>query len=112
MFEADLFMFFRFWLGWVVTVYATIITAQSLWGWYVWLRGNDKYMTLLRRYLVVHGLRMRFRAFWGDVLVCVLLCIAFLLIWRAQILMDEVRRTASESRQIAVHPRAHVQQSR
>ena len=59
----DPFDFFRWWLSTIVTIYATIITLQSLWGWYAWLAGSDKYMTLLRRYLVVHGLRLRFRAF-------------------------------------------------
>ena len=64
----DPFDFFRWWLGWIVTIYATVITLQSLWGWYVWLAGSDKYMTLLRRYVLVQGLRLRFRSFWGDVI--------------------------------------------
>ena len=59
--QIDLFNFFRIWLGWIVTIYATIITVQSLWGWYVWLAGSDKYMSLLRRYVVLQGLRLRFR---------------------------------------------------
>src|SRR3954451_6529743 len=79
----DLFNFFRWWLGWIVTIYASILTFQSLWNWYVWLAGQDKYIGMLRRYLIVHGLRLRFKAFWGDVLVTVLLCVAFLLLWRA-----------------------------
>ena len=56
---------------------------KSLWGWYTWLAGSDKYMTMLRRYVIVHGLRLRFKTFWGDVLICLLLCIAFLILWRA-----------------------------
>ena len=86
----DLFQWFRFMLALVVTIYFTIVTAQSLWGWYVWLSGSDKYMSLLRRYLIVHSLRLRFQAFWGDVIICVLLGVAFLLIWRAQGIMDGV----------------------
>lgn len=81
MFESDVFNFFRWWLATIVTVYATVVTLQSLWGWYVWLAGSDRYMTLMRRYVIVHGLRLRFTDFWGDVLICVLLCVAFLLIW-------------------------------
>lgn len=81
MFESDVFNFFRWWLTLVVTVYATVITLQSLWGWYVWLAGSDRYISLARRYLIVHGLRLRFTDFWGDVIVCLLLCIAFGLIW-------------------------------
>jgi hypothetical protein len=90
---ADVFQFFRFLLGMIVTVYFTIITAQSLWGWYVWLAGDDRYMTMLRRYLMVQGLRLRFRNFWGDVIICVLLTIAFFLLWHAQGIMDEMALT-------------------
>lgn len=73
----------------VATVYATVVTLQSMWGWYVWLMGNDRYISLVRRYVVVHGLRLRVRAFWGDVLICCLLCVAFLIMWRAhQVIYD------------------------
>ena len=54
--------------------------SRKLW---IWLRGQDRYVSMLRRYLVVHGLRLRFRAFWGDVIICLLLCIVFVVIWRA-----------------------------
>ena len=87
----DLFNFFRIWLGWIVTIYATIITLQSLWGWYVWLAGSDKYMTLLRRYVILQGLRLRFRSFWGDVIICLLLCVAFLILWHAHHVMYDLR---------------------
>src|SRR5678815_2206738 len=66
----DPFDFFRWWLSTIVTIYATVITLQSLWGWYAWLAGSDRYVSLLRRYLIVHGLRLRFTAFWGDVIIC------------------------------------------
>jgi hypothetical protein len=79
----DIFDFFRYALGTVATIYATVVTIQSLWGWYVWLAGSDKYITLVRRYVIVHGLRLRVRAFWGDVLVCLLLCVAFCIMMRA-----------------------------
>src|SRR4028119_550020 len=88
--DVDFFNFFRYTLGTVATVYATVLTLQSLWGWWVWLAGSDKYMTLLRRYVVVHGLRMRVRAFWGDVIVCGLLCVAFLIIWRAHVVIEGI----------------------
>ena len=81
MFESDIFNFFRWWLSTVVAVYATVITLQSLWGWYIWLAGSDRYISLARRYIIVHGLRLRFTDFWGDVVICLLLCIAFLLLW-------------------------------
>ena len=83
--EGDLFSFFR-WLAFVfVTIYVTITTLQSLWGWYVFLWQRDRYTNLLRSYVMLHGLRLRVRSFGGDALVCALLCVAFLLIWRAHV---------------------------
>ena len=64
------------------TIYATIITLQSLWNWIGYLSGNHKYITMVRRYLVIHALRLRFRTFWGDVIICILLCVVFGLLWR------------------------------
>lgn len=93
--DIDLFNFFRWTLGTVVTIYATVITVQSLWGWYVWLAGEDRYISLLRRYVIVHGLRLRFTSFWGDVVVCILLCIAFALLWRAHAILEGIYRVMS-----------------
>src|SRR5882762_6587057 len=81
--DIDFFAFFRFWLATIVTIYASIVTLQSFRNWSSWLAGSDKYSSLLRRYLLVHGLRLRFKTFWGDVLICGLLCVTFLLLWRA-----------------------------
>jgi hypothetical protein len=88
--DIDLFNFFRWWLGWIVTIYASIVTYQSLYGWYVWLMGEEKYISLVRRYVIVQGLRLRVRAFWGDVAVCVLLTVAFLIMWYAHHLSDDL----------------------
>ena len=85
--DVDFFNFFRWVAGTVATVYATVITLQSLYGWYIWLAGQDKYMGMLRRYVIVHGLRLRVRAFWGDVIICVLLCVVFLMLWHAHVLI-------------------------
>lgn len=90
--DIDLFNFFRWTLGTVVTIYATIVTLQSLWGWWVWLAGQDRYTSLLRRYLIVHGLRLRFRTFWGDAIVCALLCVIFMILWHAHRLVYELGR--------------------
>jgi hypothetical protein len=81
--DVDFFQFFRYLLGTIATVYATVITLQSLWGWYVWLAGSDKYISIVRQYVIVHGLRLRFKAFWGDVIICALLCVVFFLLWMA-----------------------------
>src|SRR3984957_4544457 len=43
----DLFDFFRYALGTVVTIYATLVTAQSLLGWYRWLNQPERYTTVL-----------------------------------------------------------------
>jgi hypothetical protein len=94
--DVDFFNFFRWTLGTFVTIYATIVTAQSLWGWWLWLAGSDKHMTMLRRYLIIHGLRLRFKSFWGDVIVCGLLCFAFVLLFvahqRIELLGEALRR--------------------
>jgi hypothetical protein len=90
MWDIDFFTFFRDALATVATVYATVVTIQSLLGWYTWLAGSDKYISVLRRYVVLHGLRLRFRAFGGDVAVILLLCMAFLLLWRARVASDRV----------------------
>jgi hypothetical protein len=92
----DFFDFFRWVLGIIVTVYATIITLQSVWGWATWLSGSDKYMTMLRRYLIIHGLRLRFKTFWGDALISVLLCVAFLIIWRAHVMIYDLGARLSD----------------
>ena len=97
----DPFDFFRWWLGTIATIYATVIMLQSLYGWYVWLAGSDKYMSLLRRYLLVHGLRLRFKAFWGDVIICGLLSVTFLLLWRAHGLIYDLGDTLHYVRQHA-----------
>ena len=86
----DAFDFFRWVLSIIATIYATVVTLQSLWGWYVWLSGSDKYITVLRRYVIVHGLRLRFTTFWGDALVCLLLCIAFVILWRAHVIIYDI----------------------
>lgn len=85
--EVDLFNFFRWALFIFVSIYCTLITVQSLWGWYIWLASDDRYMTILRRYVILHGLRLRFKTFWGDVLICVLLCIVFMLMMWAHALL-------------------------
>ena len=99
--DIDFFIFWRYLLAWVVTIYATVVTLQSLWGWYVWLAGGDRYISVVRQYVIVHGLRLRFKTFWGDVLICVLLCVAFLIVWHAHNVIDDlgvrlqdVRRTS------------------
>jgi hypothetical protein len=105
----DLFDFFRYALAWVASIYATIVSLQSLYTWWVWLAGQDKYISLVRRYVIVHGLRLRVRAFLGDVLVCLLLCVALGVIWVAHSRMNRLRVALETARQVqaAVIHRPH-----
>jgi hypothetical protein len=99
--DIDFFNFWRYLLGIIATIYATVVTAQSLWGWYVWLTGEDKYISIVRQYVIVHGLRLRFKTFWGDVLICLLLCVAFLILCHAHSLIYDLGDTLQDVRRIA-----------
>jgi hypothetical protein len=92
--ELDPYIAFRWILGTFVTIYASVVTIMSLWQWYIWLATQDKYISLVRRYIIVQGLRLRFRSFGGDLAVSILLCIAFVLLWRANHVMDEIYAVA------------------
>ena len=86
----DLFAIFR-WLGFVfVTIYVTITTAQQAIGWYKFLWQRDRYTNLLRSYVIASALRMRLSSFGGDALVSALLCVAFLLMWRVHIRLNQL----------------------
>jgi hypothetical protein len=86
----DFFDFFRWVLGTVVTIYATVVTIQSVYGWWVYLRGEGKYISLVRRYIMLQGLRMRVRTFGGDVLICVMLVVVWILLLRAHQLVAQI----------------------
>ena len=88
--DVDFFNLWRWLLFIVGTMYFLLITAQSLYGWYVWLAGGERYISLVRQYMIVQGLRLRFKTFWGDVLICLLLCVAFLIIWRAHVSINDL----------------------
>src|SRR5436309_16004642 len=105
--NVDFFQFFRYTLGTIATVYATVLTLQSLWGWLVWLSGQDKYISLVRRYVIVHGLRLRFKAFWGDVIICILLTAVFFMLWHAHTVIYRLGDTLN-----AIRHEPHVVQSR
>jgi hypothetical protein len=79
--QLDPFDFFRWTVAWIATIYATVVTLMSLWQWMGYLSGGPKYVGMIRRYLMVHALRLRFKTFWGDVLICLLLCVVFLILW-------------------------------
>jgi hypothetical protein len=88
----DPFNFFRWLFFLFVSIYFCVTTFQFLWSWYVWLWQPDRYMTMLRNYVILHGLRLRVRAFWGDAIICVLLATAFVLLWRAHFVLEATTR--------------------
>ena len=96
--NVDFFNFWRWLLAIIGTVYATVITLQSLWGWYVYLAGSDRFIGLARRYIIVHGLRLRFTSFWGDVIVCILLSVAFFILWHAHGILFQIERITHHGR--------------
>ena len=98
--DVDFFNFWRYLIGWVVTIYASVITAQSLYGWYVWLSGGERYISIVRQYVIVHGLRLRFKTFWGDVLICVLLCVAFMIMWHAHHVIADLGMRLNDVRRV------------
>ena len=104
----DFFDIFRWVLAWIATIYATVVTVQSAWTWWAWLRGSDKYITLARRYLIVHGLRLRVRTFGGDVLVCGLLSVTFLILWHAPGRAEQLGNTLDAARHPAAPPARRV----
>ena len=85
--DVDFFNFWRYLLATIATIYAVVVTAQSLWGWYVWFSGSEKYISVIRQYVLLQGLRLRFKTFWGDVIICLLLCVVLLLMWPLHVLI-------------------------
>ena len=99
--DVDFFNFWRYLIGWIVTVYASVLTFQSLYGWYVWLSGGERYISIVRQYVIVHGLRLRFKTFWGDVLICLLLCVAFFVLWHAHGVIHDLGAKLNDVRRIS-----------
>jgi hypothetical protein len=99
----DFFNFFRIVLEIVVSVYATVVTLQSLYGWYVYLQGGDRYFSMIRRYLLVHGLRVRFKTFWGDVVVSILLSVVLAILWHAHTVLAESVFLQNAGRTLQLH---------
>jgi hypothetical protein len=96
--DVDFFNFWRWMLSIIGGVYATVITVQSLYGWYVYLAGSDRFISLARRYIIVHGLRLRFTSFWGDVIICILLTVAFFILWYAHGILFHIEHVTRHGR--------------
>ncbi len=59
----DLFELWRLLLCTVCMIYAGVVTLRSLLRWDNYLSGPDRKVSLLRNYVVVQVLRLRFRRF-------------------------------------------------
>src|SRR5579859_1578200 len=94
----DFFDAFRYMLAVVVTVYATVVLIQSGVTWYKILSQEDRYTALIRRYLIVSGLRTKISRFAGDVTVIVLLCVVCLLLWEAHGIIGAIGATLNDVR--------------
>lgn len=62
----DLFQVWRIVLSTLCGVYATVVTARSLWGWVEYLSGSDRRASLMRNYVLVQLLRLRPGRFAGE----------------------------------------------
>lgn len=67
-FNQDLFEQWRLLLALACTVYATLVTLKSLWGWMVYFSAPDRPTSVLRRYAIVQLLRLRFGRFAWELL--------------------------------------------
>ncbi len=79
--RVDFFQFFRAMLAVACGIYALVVMARSLWSWALYLSGPERTTVLLRRYVLIQFLRLRWRpfvaesmqiVFWGGLLVVLL----------------------------------------
>jgi hypothetical protein len=63
----DLFDTYRVLLTLVCAVYATVVTARTLWGWVVYFSAPGRTTTILRSYAIAQILGIRMRTFGWEV---------------------------------------------
>ncbi len=64
--DRDSFELYRLMLGTVCTIYALVVTSRTLWGWIVHLSHLDRQTKMLRQYVIVQLLRLRWKRFAGE----------------------------------------------
>lgn len=80
--SADLFMLYRRLLVIFCSIYAGIRLMQTIGRWFKFLAFPDRSRRLLRSYLFVHILRVRWRRFGPEYIqIGGLLCILTLIVW-------------------------------
>ena len=102
--DFDFFNFFRWVLGTVVTIYATVITVNWALGWHQYLSQPGRSISLLGRYLLIHGLRVRLLDFLGDLLICLLLCVTFVMLMYTHTILGQAYNTQSNVHRSIQHP--------
>lgn len=66
--DRDLFESWRMLLTIACSVYATVITVRSLWGWVQYFSGKDPITSLMRSYVLNLLVRVRLRRFRQELL--------------------------------------------
>lgn len=75
--EFDLFFAFRYLLGVVCGIYATVRMVTSVWRWHQHLSPARRSAALARHYLVLHLLRIRVHRFTLELVQIVVLAAVF-----------------------------------
>ena len=65
-------------------------------GVWVWLtrpdEGMERPFAMLRQYVLIHGLRLRAVRFWHDLIVIIGLCVIFVLLMWAHVIVYDMPR--------------------
>jgi hypothetical protein len=101
--DIDLFNFYRWTLGTVVTIYATLMTVQWAVGWHKYLSQPGRGTSMLSRYLMIAGLRMSFFRLCGDLLICCLLCVIFVMLCHAHGIIADIGNRMTDAGRIPRH---------
>ncbi len=77
----DPFEIWRWVLAIACTMYAIVITVRWLWSWLVYLDEPARERAILRRYIMLHVLRLRSGRFRGELLRIVAYSAAIVIVW-------------------------------
>lgn len=67
--DSDLFELWRLLLGTACGIYALVVTIRSVLSWVAHLAGQDRTSTLMRSYLSLHLLRLRWGRFTKELAI-------------------------------------------
>ncbi len=79
--ERDLFELWRWTLAVGLTIYAAVMFLRWLWSWLVFLNEPRRERMLMRRYIVLHLLRLRGARFRSEVVQILLYLVAILIVY-------------------------------